>query len=332
MFNVSFRRLQVFLAVVQQGSFAGAAKQLNIAQPSVSTHIRALEQEAGGLVFKRQRGRAAVLTSLGRSLLERARHLVDEASDIEASLAKAQDEEPGQIVFVCQRPLARLALRNGLVGVIRQMPQVQFSVRLNSHERVVDMLLCGAADIGCFLDDGTITELPSEVIGTCRVVLVVSPYHPLARRRELDAEEIGRHAFILPPEQTFFGRSVRTLLTRAGIGEIKTVAHAMELQLIREMAIANMGIACLTEHDVEDDIRSGVLTALHLNGSDFTLEVRAATSPVRPPTQAVKELATLLRRNGVAGMADETLVNFASECLSKKEQQEPQLLLEGNLV
>ena len=47
MFPSSLRRLKVFVAVVDAGSFGAAADQLGITQPSVSGHIRALEQQIG---------------------------------------------------------------------------------------------------------------------------------------------------------------------------------------------------------------------------------------------------------------------------------------------
>ncbi len=49
--NVTLRRLEVFVAVTDTGSFSRAANRLNIAQPSVSAHIRGLEREVGGAVF-----------------------------------------------------------------------------------------------------------------------------------------------------------------------------------------------------------------------------------------------------------------------------------------
>src|SRR5690606_1860791 len=69
MLNVTLRRMEVFVAIVDEGSFAAAADRFGIAQPSVSAHIRALERDVGGEVFARRRGRRPVLTELGRSVL-----------------------------------------------------------------------------------------------------------------------------------------------------------------------------------------------------------------------------------------------------------------------
>ena len=55
MIPLTFRRLEVFLAVVDAGSFVGAADKLNISHPSVSNHIRALEDMMRCELFQRRR-------------------------------------------------------------------------------------------------------------------------------------------------------------------------------------------------------------------------------------------------------------------------------------
>src|SRR3984957_17601349 len=65
----TLRRLQVFVMVAETGSFAAAARQLGISQPSVSSHIQNLEKEIAGPLFVREPGRRAALTAGGRKLL-----------------------------------------------------------------------------------------------------------------------------------------------------------------------------------------------------------------------------------------------------------------------
>ena len=61
----TFRQIEVFLAVVEAGSFAGAAAKLSITSASVSNHIKALERQMGQELFVRQRGRRVVLAEAG---------------------------------------------------------------------------------------------------------------------------------------------------------------------------------------------------------------------------------------------------------------------------
>jgi hypothetical protein len=72
MLQVSMRRLQVFVAVVDNQGFGAAAEALDIAQSSVSAHIRAAEDRLGTPLFERQPGRPPRLTEAGKTLYEYA--------------------------------------------------------------------------------------------------------------------------------------------------------------------------------------------------------------------------------------------------------------------
>ena len=69
---MNLRQLECFVAVAEEGSFTRAAERVGIAQPSLSQHIRTLEQELNGAVVTRL-PHGAALTPAGRSLLPEAR-------------------------------------------------------------------------------------------------------------------------------------------------------------------------------------------------------------------------------------------------------------------
>src|SRR4029453_8205974 len=77
--NVELHQLRYFVAVAEQRHFTRAARELAVAQPSVSKQIRRLEEELGAPLFHRMRGNVA-LTPAGEALLPLARRvLVDVA-------------------------------------------------------------------------------------------------------------------------------------------------------------------------------------------------------------------------------------------------------------
>jgi LysR family hydrogen peroxide-inducible transcriptional activator len=74
--GLTFRKLEVFVAVAELGNFRKAAERLGISQPSVSAQVKAMERFLGYDLFERRRGAPAELSDHGRDFLGRAAELV----------------------------------------------------------------------------------------------------------------------------------------------------------------------------------------------------------------------------------------------------------------
>ena len=83
---MNLRHLEHWLALAETGSFSRAAEKLHITQSALSRSIQALEEELGGPLVDRI-GKRNELTPLGRSVLERARRIVHEASELKLGAA-----------------------------------------------------------------------------------------------------------------------------------------------------------------------------------------------------------------------------------------------------
>lgn len=295
MLNVTLRRMEVFVAIVDEGSFAAAADRFGIAQPSISAHIRALERMVGGDVFERRRGRKPVLTDLGRSILLHARELLAEADDMRADVVKLRNATGHRVVLSCQRSLANYALKQQITGFALSHPEVQLVVRIGKQEDVIDEVRDGIADVGCFLSNEETRGLRSDVIGLEKLVLVASPTHPLAGRKRIKPREIERYDFVGPPPSSRFGRAVSKLLASAGIGEVKVAAQATEYHFLREFVAAGVGISCSLARSVEADVARGLLTILDFDGPELTFQIRQIASLRRQLSSGADQLMEFLR-------------------------------------
>lgn len=302
MLNVTFRRFQVFLSIVETGTFAAAANKLEIAQPSVSAHILALEQKVGGKIFERRRGRRPVLTELGESVLVHARELMAEASEMNANIIGIRSREGQRVVFTCQRTLANFVLKRHITRFTLDHPEFHLVLRIGTQEEVLNDLRNGIADVGCFLSNEAPRGLSSEAVGKERLLLVAGPDHPLARRRKVSATEIEKHGFVGAASASLFGRSVSRLLASVGIHNITYVAQVTEYQFLRELVAAGVGIACSPETSILRDLQDGSLKRIQFDGPDLFLDIRQASSFHRKQNGATTALLALLRR-GISEIA-----------------------------
>lgn len=294
MLNVTMRRFEALLAIADTGSFAAAADQLGIAQPSISAHVRALEAQLGGTVFQRSKGRRPVLTEFGQTVVAHARELLAEVDHMQADLAIVRSNASQRVVFSCQRSLANFVLRKPITEYAVSRPDTHLMVSVGKQEDVIAEVRDGSADIGCFLSNAEIRGLRSEVIGRQRLVLVVAADNPLAGRRKVSPREVMKHGFVAPPQSSLFGRAISKLLADVGITQMKVAAQATEYHFLRELVAAGLGISCSPDTSVTNDVAAGILAVVDLDAPPLHLDIRIVTSPTRHLSPAAREFADYL--------------------------------------
>src|SRR5919204_4367186 len=93
---MNLRRLECFLAVVDEGSFTRAARRLGVSQPSLSQQVRALEAELGGALIERL-SRGIRLTAAGKAFLPEARASLRAADRAAGAARMALGLEMGEL-------------------------------------------------------------------------------------------------------------------------------------------------------------------------------------------------------------------------------------------
>ena len=137
--------LAAFVAVAEHGGFSAAAEQLHLTQPAVSKRIAQLEASLDVRLFDRL-GRQVVTTEAGRTLLPRARRLLDAADDARRALRAARPGFAGALQGLaepCQATCAPLAAGLGELGVC----ECHRTVILNAGVQVGEVrLILGSSD------------------------------------------------------------------------------------------------------------------------------------------------------------------------------------------
>jgi DNA-binding transcriptional LysR family regulator len=295
MLNITLRRFEVFVAVAESGGFAAAADRLGVAQPSVSAHISALEEEVGGALFERRRGRTPVLTELGQTFLGHARQLLAGAENLTDEVTRSREQAAKRVTFACQRSIANYWLTTELAQFAREHPAIELIVRVGTQEVVLSQVESGAADIGCFISDGEIPHLPSTVIDEEPLVFVAAPEHPLARRASIEPSELERCPFVGAPRTSMFGSAMYRLMASIGIERIQLVSQATESQLLKEMVAAGVGVLCSLEMSVKREVDAGQLVRLPVAAPPLMMQVRQTQSQKRPPLPAAKVFTEYLQ-------------------------------------
>src|SRR3954453_18579511 len=192
--SLTLDQIQLFLTVVDQGSFSKAAKKLNRAQSAVTYGIQKLEAQIGLLLLDRTAYRTS-LTDAGRTLLLRARRIAEETNafrDTARSLASGLEAEL-TIVLDSMFPMPPVVA--ALRAFTARFPSVPPRVYVQSLGAAAELVLDGTCMIGLlqlfFSDIALLKHFP---LLTVDLIPVVAPDHPLAALEgPIDTHVLHRH-------------------------------------------------------------------------------------------------------------------------------------------
>lgn len=187
-------QLRLFLAVVDEGSFNGAARKLARAISVVSYGITTLEAQLGVSLFDREGSRKPVLTEAGKAVLAQARAVADDVDALMAGVLgfnQGLEAELGLAVDV-MFPTSLVA------AVLREFQQQFPTVRLRLHVEALGAIAALVIDREADLGIGgpellPQTELQRIAIGEVEMVPVAAPGHPLARMAVIPPGEVRKH-------------------------------------------------------------------------------------------------------------------------------------------
>ncbi|WP_395394408.1 LysR family transcriptional regulator [Novosphingobium sp. BL-8A] len=182
----TFDQLRIFLAVVDTGSFAGAARKLNRAVSVISYGVANLEAQLGLMLFDREGTRKPQLTIAGRAVLAEARGVAEGIDGLRAKvkgLLEGLEAEVDLAVDV-MFPAERLGVV--LRAFATEFPTVQLRLHVEALGAITAMVLDGKAAVGLSgpLFAG-VQGLESVATGSVAMIPVAAPDHPLGRMSEI---------------------------------------------------------------------------------------------------------------------------------------------------
>jgi DNA-binding transcriptional LysR family regulator len=252
--------MRVFAKVVEQGSFARAAQSLDMSNAVVTRHVADLEEHLGTRLLNRTT-RKLSLTETGHAYLERVLNILQDVEDAEA-IASAQSTTPsGTLRIYSHLGFGQLQLAKILPEYARAFPQVLLDVTL--ADSAVDMVE-DRIDVGIFIDFQKFdASMIARQLGMAEVVLCASPGYVKQHGAPVELNDVSRHACL-----NFSYEQLRHHWpVRGPDGNIMHIPITGKLvsnngALLRECAIADMGIIVRPSFALQDDFETSRLVRL----------------------------------------------------------------------
>ncbi|UCJ16943.1 LysR family transcriptional regulator [Pseudomonas sp. MM211] len=208
MASYTLRQLKYFVTTVEAGSVAEASRQLYIAQPSISTAIKGLEESFGVQLFIRHHAQGVSLTPSGARFYEKAQQLLRMAREFEQNALADNDIVAGQIDIGCFETVAPLYLPQLIAGFRERYPGVDIRIRDGEQQELVQGLTAGSFDLAFLYEhdlDGTIDTEP--LMPPQKPYVLLPEHHRFASQAQVSLRDLCLEPMILldvQPSRTYF--------------------------------------------------------------------------------------------------------------------------------
>ena len=253
-----FDFLQAFVRVAETGSFSEAARRLGLSKSMISRQVSSLETELGVRLLHRTT-RSLSPTEAGRAYLERCQRILADLDEANQLVSQLQTTPRGRLRVSAPLSFGIGHLSSALPGFLERYPEIELD--MNMTDRHVDLVEEGwdvAVRIGRLADSSLICRRLAPI----RRLAAAAPSYlerqgtPLAPQ-DLEGHDCLTHGNMVSFEWRFVS-SENQPLPVAVHGRF----HADNGDVLRDMAVAGVGIVMLPTFFLGDDIRAGRLVPL----------------------------------------------------------------------
>jgi DNA-binding transcriptional LysR family regulator len=244
-------------AIVRHGSLRRAAKELGLAQPSLTQQIQRLEQEIDIQVFDRTVF-GVQLTAAGESIMRHVRTLLAAEEAVRQEVAAYRGLHTGSIRLGAVNSASVAILPEVLSRFSRKYPGIEIHVTEAVSLSIERMVLAADIEVGIALIAEKVHPLPAGVVAEplmrAPLVVCVSPTSRLAKRSDISLADLRQEPLILGSR----GALTTEILTKAGLIEpgAKHFFDSNSPDTLKRMAAAGYGVIVLPMFSVEGNFYS----------------------------------------------------------------------------
>lgn len=201
MFNLTLRQLRAIQAIKDSGSFAAAARGLNVSAAALSAMIREAEAAIGFRLFERTT-RSLRLTDTGAEFLPHVQRILAELDRADAFIQRQREGESATLRIVATQFLSCAVLPPLLFAFRNAVPEARIQMIDSAIDDVIETIRSGKADLGVYLDVESDAELEAVPLFRSPLCVVLGPAHPLAAQPSITWSQLaGQNIIYVGREQ-----------------------------------------------------------------------------------------------------------------------------------
>lgn len=290
--------MQLLVSVGERGSLGAAARAMGMAQPNASRSITRLERQLGLTLIARSPS-GSTLTTEGQVVVHWAREVLTSAENLLIGAQALRTERRSHLAVGASMTVAEYLVPLWLGEFRRALPDVLVNLEVHNSYEVFDRISAGHCQVGFVESPSIPRSLHSVVVAVDRLVVVVDPSHPWARRRKpLRAAELAATPLIVREPGSGTRNTLETMLSGH---EVAPPLLALGSNSAVKISVrAGVAPAVLSTLSVDSDVRSGALREVPVDDLDLSRRLRAVWQAPRRLASPASDLVNIAKRAATA--------------------------------
>jgi len=284
---MDIHQLKVFASVFKNKSFSKASQKLNLSQPTISAHIKALEEEYNCKLFDRL-GRTIISTKEAEVLYKHAIEIIEKSDSVKEAIGKCKEEITGKLIIGAST-IPGTYLLPFLIKVFQEKyPSISIQVPISDSKKVIEdvsqyELLIGI--VGAKLDNELIEYIPFV---EDELIVVSSP--SLIKENKMTLKNLMKFPIVLREEGSGTRRETEKILESRGISlERLNIAGIFgSTDAVKQAVKAGLGVSILSRFSVTDELKHKILKEIKLIDLQMKRKFYIVTHKKRTLPQAYK--------------------------------------------
>lgn len=266
---MDLRLLEIFCRVYQKRSFSRAAEEIGLTQPTVSVHIRDLEESLGTPVFNRL-GREIEPTEAGDFLYAQAKPLIALKRKIIVKMTEYLDRVGGLLTIGASSVPGERLLPDLIVGFQQRYPSAKTRLRISDTAETIDEVRHGEIDLGVVGGKSLEKDLLFESFATDSLVLAVPSCGPWQGCAELTLADLRKVPLLVRESGSGTRAALENALSTKGVklADLHVLAEIGSASAIRQAMKRGCGAAFVSRASIDDEVESGDLHVVRIQGLD----------------------------------------------------------------
>ena len=256
--DMDIKELEAFVYVVENCSFSRAAELLHLTQPTISSHISALERKLGIKLVVRTT-KETYPSDAGKLLYRYAKEILQVRENAAAALKSFSQEMRGTITLAASTVPSQYYLPHLLQNFHEKYPDIAFNIQMEDSPKVIEMVATRAVEIGF---SGTRVEnhkcISQEFAGDCMAVITPNTEKFRAYAgRHLPKELLLSETFISREKSSGTYQAGREILERMGadITQLRTAIEVRSSESVKQMVGEGLGIGLISLSSARDYVQ-----------------------------------------------------------------------------